>query len=124
MTKSPPGEQGGSARAHRCAWCGRVLLQPDGPGRPRSYCRQACRQQAYLARRLAGPTGTDGLVVDREAWDRMLDRRYELELAAGDVRRALAAADPGEADDAHDLVSWLLEHIDRLLAADVGAARA
>lgn len=123
MTKPTPGEQGGSARPHRCAWCGRVLLQPDGPGRPRTYCRAACRQQAYLARRLAGPTGTDGLVVDREAWDRMLDRRYELELAAGDVRRALAAAGPDEPADAHDLVSWLLEHVDRLLAEDVVAAR-
>ncbi|MCU0272695.1 MAG: hypothetical protein MUE34_05620 [Acidimicrobiales bacterium] len=61
--------------------------------------------------------------MDRTAWDRMLDRRYELELAAGDVRRALAAADPAEHGDALDLVTWLLEHVDRLLAADVGAAR-
>lgn len=70
---------------------------------------------------MAAATGTDGLVVDRTAWDRMLDRRYELELAADDVRRALSAAAPDDPDDARSLLSWLLEHVDRLLGSEIGA---
>ncbi len=72
-------------------------------------------------------TGTDGVVVDRAAWERWLDRRSELELAAADVRRALgrAGADDADdgADDVQDLLSWLLEYVERVLAADVPAAR-
>jgi hypothetical protein len=72
-----------------------------------------------VARRLAAATGTDGLVVDRGDVERLLDRRYELELAAADARAALAG--PEEAAEA---LAWLLEHVDRLLAAHLRAAGA
>lgn len=37
-------------RATTCAVCGAHLPRRHGPGRPRVYCRPACRQRAHLER--------------------------------------------------------------------------
>ncbi|MDH3706269.1 MAG: hypothetical protein OES57_09395, partial [Acidimicrobiia bacterium] len=93
------------------------LVPASGPGRPRRFCRQGCRQASYLARRLAAASGLDGqtTVVTTELWDELLDRRFELELALGDVVRA-----DGEAgDDPARQLAWLREHVERLIEVDL-----
>ena len=76
----------------RCRWCARPLAQRAGAGRPRVYCRQTCRQQAYLARRLADVhgLGPDDVVVSRQALEDLLGDLYCLQAAIEDVERDLA----------------------------------
>ncbi len=80
-----------------------------GPGRPRQYCRQSCRQRDYESRRRARELGlTEAeLVVARDALFRLHDRLYVLEAAVEDVEGDLAHDDsPIEVRRALD---WLLE---------------
>ena len=79
-----------------------------GAGRPKEFCRQSCRQQAYLARRLAESHGLgDGdVVVSREALEDLQGQLYCLQAAVEDVERDLAeAAGPKEVEEA---LQWLL----------------
>ena len=94
--------------AGRCEWCGRGLPARSGPGRPRRFCRQACRQAAYVAGQRRDELGLSDheLVVTRRALDELKDRIYVLEAAVEDVERDLASAEtPQEVRDALD---WLL----------------
>lgn len=101
MTKSPG--------ADRCEWCGRGLPERFGPGRPRRFCRQACRQAAYVAgqRRAELGLSEQELIVTRQALDDLRDRLYVLEAAIEDVERDL---EDGETDQVlRDALSWLLD---------------
>ena len=91
----------------RCRWCGRPLPSRAGPGRPRRYCRDGCRQQAYAARRLARAHGLgDGdVVVHRQALEDLQGRLYCLQAALEDVERDLAGTP--SADDYRDAFAWL-----------------
>lgn len=118
MTKSGPttgrGERGardaGRAEQQRCRWCGRAFVLNIGRGRPRLYCRQGCRQQAHLARKLASSHGLgDGdLIVSRTALEELQSRLYCLQAAIEDVDRDLAGA--AEPDDVAEAFAWLLEN--------------
>ncbi len=100
----------------RCRWCGRPLAQRPGPGRPRRYCRQGCRQQAHLARKLAAAhgLGDDDLIVSRPALDELQSRLYCLQAALEDVSRDLAALErTGASDDPVELrqmLDWLVDN--------------
>ena len=101
----------------RCRWCGRPLASRPGPGRPRRYCRQGCRQQAHLARKLAAAhgLGDDDVIVSRPTLDELQGRLYCLQAALEDVERDLAALDrtDGLGDDAGELrqiLAWLVEN--------------
>ncbi|NNE72439.1 MAG: hypothetical protein HKN26_02135 [Acidimicrobiales bacterium] len=113
-----PGEDRPQGELHgeRCRWCGRVFVAKPGPGRPRRFCKQGCRQASYIANKLAAAHGLDPdqVIVERRALDDLLDRRYQLELAYADVQRARAKASD-EFDHARHL-SWLAEHVEALLA--------
>lgn len=78
-----------------CLWCGRNFSVPEGPGRPRVYCRQSCRQRDYEARRRAAELGLDEheLVVTREELETTRDRLYVLSCIVADVERDLATSD-------------------------------
>lgn len=94
----------------RCRWCGRRLPERTGPGRPRRYCRAGCRQQAFLARKLAAThgLGDDDVVVPRGKVEEWQSHLYCLQAALEDVDRDLAAStDPDEVRHALD---WLLEN--------------
>lgn len=81
-----------------------------GRGRPRLYCRQSCRQQAHLARKLASThgLGDDDLIVSRSALDDLQSRLYCLQAALEDVDRDLAESD--EPGDVAEALRWLLEN--------------
>lgn len=61
-------------------------------GRPRRYCRQACRQRAYEQRAVAEQAGLpDGAVVVRRAeLDHLQDRLFQVRCALEDAEQALA----------------------------------
>jgi hypothetical protein len=92
---------------------------PGGPGRPRAYCRQSCRQRHYEARRRRAELGlTEAeLVVTREALDDLRDRLYVLEAAIEDVDRDLTRAS-GE-KEVREALDWLLEAARPLTAARI-----
>lgn len=91
----------------RCRWCGRAFVVQAGRGRPRLYCRQGCRQQAHLARKLAGAhgLGDDDLIVSRTALDDLQSRLYCLQAALEDVERDLQVS--AEPADIAEALQWL-----------------
>ena len=95
----------------RCRWCGRPIDARPGPGRPRTYCRQGCRQQAHTARKLAHSHGLgDGdVIVARDTLDQLQGALYCLQAAIEDVDRDLAEA-PDDPDEAARALAWLLDN--------------
>src|SRR5688500_2091236 len=92
----------------RCKWCGRGLPARVGPGRPRRFCRQACRQAAYVAgqRRAELGLSESELIVTRQSLDELRDRLYVLEAAVEDVERDLGEAPTPKA--VQEALDWLL----------------
>ncbi|MBU6328366.1 MAG: hypothetical protein KGR18_00255 [Acidobacteria bacterium] len=86
------------------------MERTPGRGRPRQFCRDGCRQQAYLARRLAAAhgLGDDELVVAREALEELQSRLYCLQAALEDISRDLARS--SEPEDVAEALAWLREN--------------
>lgn len=97
-----------SRSIQRCRWCARPLPDRVGAGRPREFCRQGCRQQAYLARRLAEShgLGPDDVVVSRTALEELQGQLYCLQAAVEDVERDVAGSSSPE--DVAEAFRWLL----------------
>ena len=93
----------------KCRWCGRKLAIAGGPGRPRAFCSQACRQRDYIARLRAQEAGLSEaeLVVTREELETLHDQLYVLEAAVEDVERDLDGSPTKQ--DYVDAVAWLLD---------------
>lgn len=88
----------------RCGWCARTLEPKPGAGRPRQYCKQSCRQQAFIARKTGEPLAG----VDPEKLGSLLDAVYCLEMAIKDVRTDLKdSVGPSEVESA---AKWLLHN--------------
>lgn len=109
----------------RCRWCGRRFPVEAGPGRPRRYCRQSCRQRDYEARRRSGELGLteSELVVTREELNRLYDELYVLEAAIEDVERDLADGEPDVAAY-REALAWLLAAARPVVALRLGEQRA
>lgn len=97
------------AEQQRCRWCGRPVTQ-TGRGRPRLYCRQGCRQQAHLARKLADTHGLrdDDVIVRRADLEELQSLLYCLQAAIEDVDRDLATSN--RCADVRDALRWLLDN--------------
>jgi hypothetical protein len=97
----------------RCRWCGRELVLA-GRGRPRRYCRQGCRQQAHLARKLAAAhgLGADDVIVGRQALEDLQSKLYCLQAALEDVARDLEAST--EPDEVRQALDWLRSNAEPL----------
>jgi hypothetical protein len=82
------------ARGPQCRWCRAPIAERAGRGRPRQFCRAACRQAAYRARQLAAGHGlADGeVVVQQQALDDLADAQYVLATALEDLEVDLADA--------------------------------
>ncbi len=111
------GESGRAKPTTRCRWCGRPVEPREGPGRPRSFCRAGCRQQSYMARKLAKSHGLDDddVIVDRSAIEELQGLLYCLQAAVEDVQRDLAAS--STAQDLSEALTWLMENAVPLAAA-------
>ena len=116
MTKHGRGDD--SAASPPCEWCGRPLPAPARTGRPRTYCRQSCRQFAYESRRRgeALALGPDDVVVSRDALDALRDDVYVLSCALDDAASDLA-------DLKRPTVADLRAIIEDLVAASEGVRR-
>jgi uncharacterized small protein (DUF1192 family) len=81
-----------------------------GPGRPRRFCRDGCRQQAYLARKLASShgLGDDDVIVSRDALEDLQSRIYCLQAALEDIDRDLRRS--SKSDDVAEALAWLREN--------------
>lgn len=101
----------------RCRWCKRAFEVVPGPGRPREFCKQSCRQMDYAARRRNAELGLgeSELVMARAELDQLRDALYVLEAAVEDVERDLADADDDPAEVRRAL-AWVLEAARPLLA--------
>lgn len=94
----------------RCRWCGRALPDRARTGRQRRFCRDGCRQQAYLDRKLAAAhgLGDNDVIVDRQRLEGLQDGLYCLQAAIEDVDADLAAQpDP---EELHRVLGWLLDN--------------
>lgn len=92
----------------RCRWCGRRLPERTGPGRPRRFCRAGCRQQAFLARKLAQShgLGDHDVIVDRTKLEELQGALYCLQAAIEDTDRDLAGKPT--AREVREALDWLL----------------
>ena len=122
MTKSqaPVAEVGEPGGERRCRWCRFPLAEHDGPGRPRQFCSQACRQWDWVSRQRARELAlSDGeLVIARTELDALHDAL--LERAVADTRRQLDHE--LTAQEALDALRWLLEAAVPLAARRPGAS--
>jgi len=90
-----------------------VLPARSGPGRPREFCSQRCRQWDWVSRQRAADLelSENELVIARDELDRLHDDLYVLACAVGDAEADVEAA------GARPAVRDLQLIIDSLLAA-------
>jgi len=93
----------------QCRWCRRKFVANAGPGRPREFCKQSCRQRDYESRQFAVERGLDEtqLIVTRAELDDLRDKLYVLECAVEDVERDLDAS--SEPHEVREALSWILD---------------
>ncbi len=119
MTKSPdPGDE------RRCRWCRRALEARTGPGRPKQFCSQRCRQWDWVSRQRARELElSDGeLVVARAELDQLHDDLYVLACAVDDTERDLAdVGDGASATELREILDWLLDAAKPLREAQFSA---
>lgn len=103
--------------AKRCRWCRAALPARDGPGRPRAFCSQACRQWDWVSRQRARELAlSDGeLVMARAELDGLHDDLFVLSCAVSDTQRDLAA-DRLTVAELRDALRWLLDAAEPLAA--------
>lgn len=126
MTKSrvePEDPEGREVR--RCRWC-RIVLAPgrsgrrQGPGRPREFCSQRCRQWDWVSRQRSRELAlSDGeLVMARGELDSLHDDLYVLSCAVADAQRDLE--DEMTLDECLRSLRWLLEAAEPLTVRRLG----
>jgi hypothetical protein len=96
----------------RCRWCRRVLPERSGPGRPREFCSQRCRQWDWVSRQRARELqiSEDELVIARGELDALHDDLYVLACAVEDTERDLATLGPRPtATEVREILAWLLD---------------
>ena len=92
------------------------MVRGASGGRPRQYCRQSCRQQAYLSRKLAAAhaLSDEEVVVRREHLEDLQDRVYVLQAALEDVATDLEAAQTPA--DVREALDWLVSQAEPVTA--------
>lgn len=108
MTKTS--QTNGRGTESRCRWCRRLVPSRPGPGRPKEFCSQACRQWDWVGRQRARELqiSEDELVVTRKELDSLYDDLYVLACAVADTEAELKTAKltvPG----LKEALNWLLE---------------
>lgn len=114
------GTGGCSPIERRCRWCRFPLAEHAGPGRPRQFCSQACRQWDWVSRQRARELALNDeeLIVARSELDSLHDDLYVLERAVADTRRELG----NELTKAEAITAlrWLLDAASPLVTRKMG----
>ena len=112
-----------ASRDQRCRWCRHVLAPHSGPGRPRQFCSQRCRQWDWVARQRSAELALseNELVVAREELDTLKDMIYVLHCAVVDARADLAAPRHSVAS-LRETLEWLLEAAEPVAEASLSPA--
>ena len=107
----------------RCRWCRRVLPAREGPGRPKAFCAQACRQWDWVARQRARELkiSEDELIEARAELDRLYDDLYVLACAVDDTERELRVG-KATAKSLREALDWLMEAAQPLRNRTVGSS--
>ena len=115
-------DEGAVPEPKRCRWCRIGLAERRGPGRPKEFCSQRCRQWDWVARQRARELAlSDGeLVMVRAELDALHDELYVLQCAVADTRKDLQHRMSGT--EALGALRWLLEAAEPLAARRLGAA--
>ena len=110
MTKSDRGERVRAIEVPRCRHCRRVMAERSGPGRPKEFCSQACRQWDWVGRQRARELqiSEDELIVARGELDALYDELYVLSCAVADTEREMADR-RATVTSLREAVEWLLE---------------
>jgi hypothetical protein len=108
----------------RCRWCGRLLVETAGAGRPRLYCKQACRQRDYEARRRAAELGLGEheLVVTREELEALRDRLFVLERTVADAEHDLRQPEARRVTELRRIMEYVLASARECVRADRSVA--
>ena len=82
-----------------------------GAGRPRLYCKRACRQRDYEARRRALEVGLGEheLVITREELEQIRDRMYVLACTVEDAERDLRQPEARRAKELQRVLEFVLD---------------
>ena len=83
----------------------------QGAGRPRLYCKRACRQRDYEARRrsLELGLGEHELVITREDLESIRDRLFVLERTVADAELDLKQPEARRAKELRRVLEYVLE---------------
>lgn len=110
MTKSEGRGRGRAIEALRCRYCRRVMPERTGPGRPKEFCSQACRQWDWVGRQRARELqiSEDELIVARSELDALYDELYVLSCAVADTERDLNDK-KATATSLREALDWLMD---------------
>lgn len=86
------------------------MPERSGPGRPKEFCSQACRQWDWVGRQRARELqiSEDELIVARGELDALYDELYVLSCAVADTEREMADRKP-TATSLREALDWLLD---------------
>lgn len=93
------------------------MAERSGPGRPKEFCSQACRQWDWVGRQRARELqiSEDELIVARGELDALYDELYVLSCAVADTERELTDR-RATATTLREAITWLLEAAEPLRA--------
>ena len=89
-----------------------MLPERAGPGRPRQFCSQRCRQWDWVARQRAHELelSENELVIARDELDRLHDDLYVLACAVDDTEKDLGSTGTTiSATELRRMLDWLLD---------------
>ena len=107
----------------RCRWCRHVLAASTGPGRPKEFCSQRCRQWDWVSRQRASELALseNELVMTRDELDALKDQMYVLHCALNDVQTDLAS--PRQTKETLlEMLGWLIQAAEPIAAASLTPA--
>ena len=120
ISTETPGQQG---MDKRCRWCRHVLAASTGPGRPKEFCSQRCRQWDWVSRQRASELALseNELVMTRDELDALKDQMYVLHGALNDVQTDRAS--PRQTKETLlEMLGWLIQAAEPIAAASLTPA--
>ena len=120
ISNNTPGQQGTDKR---CRWCRHVLTASTGPGRPKEFCSQRCRQWDWVSRQRASELALseNELVMTRDELDALKDQIYVLHCALNDVQTDLAS--PRQTKESlMEMLGWLIQAADPIASTSLTPA--